>query len=173
MAFQNSVLQGRIRRIWTALTGRRVEINTTAAANEVVFYTGDADEDRPGRILVDVAGSRGRLALQSPAFTPSSNVNARATVYMVGGSLAGSTDSQIIVSVTALALAVDSVALQNGDNGRGTIDLPRAHTSGDGFAPAAPAANNCRLFARQNGGGKLELVARFPTGAVQVIATQP
>lgn len=39
--------------------------------------------------------------------------------------------------------------------------------------PAAPAANVGRLYARDDGGGKTQIVARFPTGAVQVIATEP
>ena len=39
--------------------------------------------------------------------------------------------------------------------------------------PAAPEASNLRLFARDNGSGKTQLCVRFPTGAVQVIATEP
>lgn len=39
--------------------------------------------------------------------------------------------------------------------------------------PAAPAANKGRLYFRDNGAGKTQLVVRFPTGAVQVIATEP
>ena len=38
---------------------------------------------------------------------------------------------------------------------------------------AAPAANGARLYARDNGAGKTQLVVRFNTGAVQVIATEP
>jgi hypothetical protein len=39
--------------------------------------------------------------------------------------------------------------------------------------PAAPGANRARVYARDNGSGKTQLVVRFPTGAVQVIATEP
>ena len=39
--------------------------------------------------------------------------------------------------------------------------------------PAAPASNSGRLYFRDNGAGKTQLVVRFPTGAVQVIATEP
>jgi hypothetical protein len=39
--------------------------------------------------------------------------------------------------------------------------------------PAAPATNNGRLYFKDNGAGKTQLVVRFPTGAVQVIATEP
>jgi hypothetical protein len=39
--------------------------------------------------------------------------------------------------------------------------------------PAAPPSNSGRLFARDNGAGKTQLCVRFPTGAVQVLATEP
>jgi len=39
--------------------------------------------------------------------------------------------------------------------------------------PAAPASNSGALYVRDNGGGKSQIVARFPSGAVQVIATEP
>jgi hypothetical protein len=38
---------------------------------------------------------------------------------------------------------------------------------------AAPAANSCHLYAEDNGAGKTRLVVRFPTGAAQVLATEP
>lgn len=38
--------------------------------------------------------------------------------------------------------------------------------------PAAPATNNVRLYARDNGSGNTQLVARFPTGDVQSIALE-
>jgi len=39
--------------------------------------------------------------------------------------------------------------------------------------PTAPSANKSRLYTRDNGSGKTQLVVRFPTGAIQVIATEP
>lgn len=39
--------------------------------------------------------------------------------------------------------------------------------------PAAPAANKARLYARDNGSGKTQMVVRFPTGAIQVLSTEP
>jgi hypothetical protein len=38
---------------------------------------------------------------------------------------------------------------------------------------SAPAANNGVIYARDNGSGKTQFVARFASGAVQVIATEP
>jgi hypothetical protein len=42
-----------------------------------------------------------------------------------------------------------------------------------GAAPSAPPANTAMLFSRDNGSGKTQICVRFPTGAVQVIATEP
>jgi hypothetical protein len=39
--------------------------------------------------------------------------------------------------------------------------------------PDAPSSNKGRLYVRDNGSGKSQLVIRFPTGAIQVIATEP
>jgi hypothetical protein len=54
-------------------------------------------------------------------------------------------------------------------------------TAGDGFLglreqssdPVAPAANDARVFCKDNGAGKTQLCVRFNTGAVVVIATEP
>ncbi len=39
--------------------------------------------------------------------------------------------------------------------------------------PAAPAANQCALYAKDSGAGKTQLAARFNSGAVQVPAVEP
>jgi hypothetical protein len=39
--------------------------------------------------------------------------------------------------------------------------------------PPVPGANAGRLYFRDNGSGKTQLVVRFPNGAIQVIATEP
>lgn len=40
-------------------------------------------------------------------------------------------------------------------------------------APAAPGADKARLYVEDNGSGKTRLVVKFPTGAAQVLATEP
>ena len=42
-----------------------------------------------------------------------------------------------------------------------------------GTAPAAPISNKGRLYFRDNGSGKTQLVVQFATGVVQVVATEP
>lgn len=58
--------------------------------------------------------------------------------------------------------------------------LPQGKMQLDGYIesseiadPNAPPANRARIYVRDNGAGKTQLVVRFPTGAVQVIATEP
>ena len=58
-----------------------------------------------------------------------------------------------------------------------TGDIAATHTKfvelDEISAPASPSANKCRLYTRDNGSGKTQLVVKFPTGAVQVLATEP
>lgn len=42
-----------------------------------------------------------------------------------------------------------------------------------GADASAPATNNAIIYVKDNGGGKTQLVVRFPTGAVQTLATEP
>lgn len=59
------------------------------------------------------------------------------------------------------------------------IGLTNASSGGAGFEFtevadfAAGATNKARLYARDNGSGKTQLVVIFPTGVVQVLATEP
>lgn len=46
-------------------------------------------------------------------------------------------------------------------------------TLGKRTDPGAPSANLGHFYMRDNGGGKMQICARFPTGAIQVIATEP
>lgn len=39
--------------------------------------------------------------------------------------------------------------------------------------PSAPPSANARIYVRDDGGGKTQLVVRFPTGANQILATEP
>lgn len=40
-------------------------------------------------------------------------------------------------------------------------------------APANPSGNKMRFYCRDNGAGKTQFVVQFPTGVVQVLATEP
>ena len=54
------------------------------------------------------------------------------------------------------------------------IDLGTGYMiAGERSDPSAPAANHGVLYFKDSGGGKTQLVVRFNTGAVQVVATEP
>jgi hypothetical protein len=59
------------------------------------------------------------------------------------------------------------VGVTNGSSGGGALELSEM------TAPAAPATNNVRIYAEDNGSGKTRLMALFPTGAAQQIAIEP
>ena len=58
-------------------------------------------------------------------------------------------------------------------SGAGILTLHNAMNMPERADPAAPAANNGIVYMRDNGAGKTQLCVRFPTGAVQVLATEP
>jgi hypothetical protein len=59
------------------------------------------------------------------------------------------------------------VAVTNGSTGGGSLEMQEV------TAPAAPATNNVRIYAEDNGAGKTRLMALFATGAAQQIAIEP
>ena len=59
------------------------------------------------------------------------------------------------------------VAVTDGSTGGGSVELQEM------TAPAAPAANNVRIYAEDDGAGKTRLMARFATGAAVQIAIEP
>ncbi len=78
-------------------------------------------------------------------------------------------------AASALTGTETVVVVQGGETKRSTVNalltLPVTFT--EISDPAAPASNKAILYARDSGGGKTQLCVRFPTGAVQVIATEP
>ena len=60
------------------------------------------------------------------------------------------------------------------DQSTNELDLGTGYIeTGERTAPAAPAANRVRIYCVDNGAGKTQLMAIFPTGAAQQIAIEP
>ncbi len=60
------------------------------------------------------------------------------------------------------------MAVDNGSTGGAAMELTELAA-----APSAPGANKLRYFALDNGSGKTQFCVLFPSGAVQVLATEP
>ena len=59
------------------------------------------------------------------------------------------------------------IGVTNGSTGGGSLEMQEV------TAPAAPATNNVRIYAEDNGSGKTRLMARFATGSAVQIAIEP
>lgn len=84
---------------------------------------------------------------------------------LVGFSATANSNGGLDVAVNRAAAG--GLGLTNGSTGGGFLEFIEM------TMPAAPAANKARLFVRDNGAGKTEIVVRFASGAEQVIATEP
>ena len=63
--------------------------------------------------------------------------------------------------------AAGVLKITNSGSGAGALEMQEM------TAPSAPATNNVRIYAEDNGSGKTRLMALFPTGAAQQIAIEP
>lgn len=102
-------------------------------------------------------------------------------ILSLGNSFNGSTGASPFVR-NAFGGSTESQIISIGDrvfNGAAFVLLPtlalmNQYLEGSEISdPAAPAANSGRLYFKDNGAGKTQLVCRFASGAVQAIATEP
>lgn len=85
--------------------------------------------------------------------------------------------SGLQTSTCVMVLAGDGVTSTSERSGLwafpGEVRIPDGIRFLERSDPSAPPANHAVLYSKDNGSGKTQLVVRFPTGAVQVIATEP
>jgi hypothetical protein len=93
-------------------------------------------------------------------------------IWIVRGPSVDGLNGSIIFNTTTLTYQVNINGVWH--------DLVTTPISGSKFIeyleigdPAAPDSDRARLYVKDNGAGKTQLVVRFSTGAVQVIATEP
>jgi hypothetical protein len=131
-----------------------------------------------GRAVMGVAGSDGTGVW---AYSPD-HYAVHAECLQGTAVKAESGDTAILASgglYGVMALTGSGVALYarglDGHAGvfQGPMSLEGYQDIGERADPGAPASDFARLFARDDGTGKTQLCVRFPTGAVQVIATEP
>lgn len=84
-------------------------------------------------------------------------------------------DLEVAAAGTSNTLNIGGLITGTGTYGTGTQSLAFAGavTMPEQADAAAPAANFGTFYMRDNGAGKTQFVVRFPTGAIQVLATEP
>ena len=91
----------------------------------------------------------------------------------VRASLAATSTTVTLAAETA-GTGADNVDVTITPAGTGGVDIGAFyHQLSEMTAPAAPAANGCRIYAVDNGSGKTQLMAIFSSGAAQQLAIQP
>jgi hypothetical protein len=143
----------------TAIADAKVEFGAGGASPvDVNLYRGAVDRLQSDDEIRSARGASAR------AFTAQTKgeVDARLRITTDGGIAWG--DGSGSFDVRLFRQAANVMALDPGDG------LEFAEASAD---LAAPAANGARLYTRDNGSGKTQLVVRFNTGQVVVLATQP
>lgn len=101
----------------------------------------------------------------------------RVGFYGVAPATRPAATDEIKAALALLGLLTDGGAsplnLDGGTLSAGEIDVSSFQEFTEIADPAAPAANKARLYCRDDGAGKSELVVVFPSGAIQVLASEP
>jgi hypothetical protein len=168
------IRMGRINRAGTSI--RAVQLRTPEEPGSESAAAIRAEGANKGRALVAVVGLSGTAI---SAYSPDElGVLARCPD---GIAVRGESETQIgmagsgRVGVSGQGSEIGIAASSGGKAGvfGGTVLINGVQDLVSQSDPAAPEASNLRLFARDNGSGKMQFCIRFPTGAVQVIATEP
>lgn len=134
-------------KIWMDFLGGNDEVRTVASVENrtITVTTGFSFSHNPGA-----------------PFQRSDSVR-----YLLGLVVSGGTSLEGAVEVTNTVLITDTTTLE------ATLILSGVAAQFSEMSdPSAPAASKVLLYARDTG-GKTELVARFPTGAIQQVAIEP
>ena len=164
---------------WTP-TSLGIRQQSTSMTNRFAGNTRFGADTAP-TVALDVTGA----ALISSTLGVSDDVSIAATKRLYLGGTAAGFNIRDASNVFTLATGGLNYLTISGATGLATfpfsIDLPGGSSNGyiqigefNGTSDAAaPSDNKARIYVRDNGAGKEQLVVRFNTGAVQVLATEP
>jgi hypothetical protein len=157
---------------------------TGATVTGIAGFDPDADETVTGDWVFSsaaglvISGAGGKDTLNLSSATADVGITVRDVNWYWTSANRWKTDDEVLIPLGIYTDFVNSFGAA-GVEFTDSIKVEAAGGAGhirlleQGSDPAAPAANHAALFAKDNGGGKTQIVARFPTGAVQVIATEP
>lgn len=137
-------------------TARALAFQTDGVTRMTIGTTGSVliPGGNPNTEFLSIGSSGGGLV-----FASGYRVGSSGTIFFSDGA----DYSRGIAGVAGIA----GIRLTNGSTGGGALQLQEM------TAPAAPAADNVRIYAEDDGAGKTRLMARFATGAAVQIAIEP
>lgn len=121
-------------------------------------FNGGGGLYRASNMVVMSAGDNLEAAITSGSFQVGKDIQ-------IGWSNAAGVLNSTDVGFARTAAGI--VKITNGSTGAGALHLQEQ------TAPSAPAANNVYIYAQDNGAGKTQLMALFPSGVAQQIAIEP
>jgi len=85
----------------------------------------------------------------------------------------GATSTTVTVTAETAGTGADNVPVVITPAGTSQVEVGNGVQFTEMTAPSAPGANKVILFAQDNGAGKTQLMALFPSGAAQQVAIEP
>ena len=170
---------------WIIRADGEAESGSDAGSNFEIHRCDDSGSsiDKP----IEIERSSGNILLDTAQLTIGSTYTDQALVQRgntAAPGLAAAEDPDCGIEFgdgTNLMYLVTAGARAIKINATGEVSLPESYLDMTGnfieFSdiadPDAPSDTYARLYAQESGGGKAQIVVRFNTGAVQVIATEP
>jgi len=127
-----------------------------------IFFSGTTVAGNPSIWFRQASPSNTNYALSGSSSNTILNVPTGGTVR-----LRVANSDYLTLTSSALVVQNAPVTLPSTD-GSGYIQVVEQSSS-----PAAGSANSARIYAKDNGSGKTQLIVRFASGAEQVLATEP
>lgn len=147
----------------SVVVGRGAALGFTSAAANTT--NGDVILARDAAAILNLRNSTNAQTLRvSGTHTDASNY--------VRASLAATSTAVTLAAETA-GTGADNVPVILTPAGTSQVEVGNGVQFTEMTAPSAPAANKVILFAQDNGAGKTQLMALFPSGAAQQVAIEP
>jgi hypothetical protein len=157
-----------------------IYLDARGTGDATITNTGNGDFTVGGLLLLQSLEGDVGISASGTASMDASQGNlsyGRATVSPADATFGYLTESDVgsvnlVATTNSFRLVVNAVEVFDMDATSAEVSVP-VDLPERGSDPAAPPANTARFYSRDNGAGKTQLVVRFPTGAIQVLATEP
>lgn len=156
--------------IFTVSQGGGEGVRLTHPTDAALKLVGNTTDDV--QIIFDASHSAGAYDQATTRWEgPFGEIYAMMDVYIDAGTPAFSYTT-LFLEAPPVGQAQEIIRVKNPSGDSWAINAEGLMELVEQPLPAAPSANRAKIYARDTG-GKTELVVRFPTGAVQVLAIEP